>query len=60
MISVIMTPGFKEMLVTSFENSNQLTGQLSTCRAISKYIQKIHIYDPNPLLLTDIKKKSRH
>ena len=59
-ISVTMATGFEETTVTSFKDSNLLTCQLSTNHAISKCIQKIRIYDPNPLMLTDVKEKSRH
>jgi len=58
--SVTMAPGFEEMPVTSFKDSNRLTCLLSTSHMIFKCIQKIRIYDPNPPQITDIKEKLRH
>jgi len=59
-MSVIMAPGFEGTPVTDFKQSNRLACQLSASRVNSKTNLKIHIYDPNPPLLTDIEKKSRH
>ena len=59
-ISAIMAPWFEKTPITDFKQSNWLTCQLSASYVVSKSIQKIHIYDSNPPLLTGIEKKSRH
>ena len=46
--------------VTSFKESNRFTRQLSANCVIFKLIQKIYIYDPDPILPTKIKMNLRH